>query len=276
MSKIGIISGSGLYEIKGLIIKKRRKITTPFGNPSDKYIIGEIENTEVTFLPRHGSRHNLPPHMINYKANIWGFKELGIKRIISVSAVGGIKKGLKPGNIVVLDQIIDMTKIRKSTFYDRKAGTTCLPDRQARSRGEVVHIDFTEPYCPEMCQVILKAGKLSKVPLKNGGTYVAVEGPRLETASEIRAFGMLGGDVVGMTGMPEASLARELEICYSGISVVANYAAGITKRKLTTKEVLNAMRASTEKIKQLLKQTFKLLPKQRTCPCREALTDVKI
>jgi 5'-methylthioadenosine phosphorylase len=127
-----------------------------------------------------------------------------------------------------------------------------------------------------MRQVILKAGKLSKVPLKNGGIYVAVGGPRLETAAEIRAFRMLGGDVVGMTGMPEASLARELEICYSGISVVANYAAGMTKKKLTTKEVINAIKASTEKIKQLLKQTFKLLPKQRKCFCREALTDSKI
>ncbi len=268
MLKIGIIGGSGLYEIKCLIIKKRKEITTPFGKPSDEYIIGQIGNTEVIFLPRHGSRHNLPPHMINHRANIWGFKELGVKRIISVSAVGGIKKGLKPGNIVVLDQVIDMIRSRESTFYEGRD--------VERPNGEVVHVDFTEPYCPEMRQVILKAGKLSKIPLKNGGTYVAAGGPRLETAAEIRAFRMLGGDVVGMTGMPEASLARELEICYSGISVVANYAAGITKRKLTTKEVIDAMKTSTEKIKLILKQTFRLLPKQRKCLCREALTDTKI
>jgi 5'-methylthioadenosine phosphorylase len=122
MAKIGIISGSGLYEIPGLRLKRRRAVRTPFGSPSDKYIIGEIEKSDVIFLPRHGSLHNLPPHMINYRANMWGFKQLGVKRIISVSAVGGIKRGIKPGNIVVLDQLIDMTKHRKSTFYDGKAG----------------------------------------------------------------------------------------------------------------------------------------------------------
>ncbi len=262
MSKIGVIGGSGLYEIKGLTIKKRKKITTPFGKPSDEYRIGQIGDAEVIFLPRHSSHHNTPPHMINYRANIWGFKELGIERIISVSAVGGIKKNLKPGSIVILEQIIDMTKNRKSTFYDGKDG--------------VIHIDFTEPYCHEMRKLLLKAGKLATVPLKNGGTYVAVEGPRLETAAEIEVFGILGGDVVGMTGMPEAALARELELCYSGISVVANYAAGINKKKLTATEVIEAMKASTEKVKSVLKESFNLLPKQRNCPCREALTGAKI
>jgi 5'-methylthioadenosine phosphorylase len=262
VSKIGIIGGSGLYEIKGLSIKKRERITTPFGKPSDKYLIGKLGNADVIFLPRHGGHHAIPPHMINYRANIWGFKKLGVSRIISVSAVGGIKKGLTPGSIVVMDQIIDMTKNRKSTFYNGRNG--------------VVHIDFTEPFCPEMRQIILKAGKLAKVSLINVGTYVAVEGPRLETASEIKAFSLLGADVVGMTGMPEALLARELEICYSGISVVANYAAGISKKKLTTTEVMEVMKASTEKIKHLLKETFTLLPEHRKCPCREALKEAKI
>ncbi len=262
MSKIGIISGSGLYKIKGLKITKRKKITTPFGKPSDEYILGKIENTEVIFLPRHGSRHNLPPHMINYRANIWGFKKLGIEKIISISAVGGIKKGLKPGDIVILDQIIDMTRNRKSTFYDGKTG--------------VVHIDFTNPFCPEMRQIILKSGRRARISLKDGGTYVAVEGPRLETAAEIRAFGMLQSDVVGMTCMPEASLSRELEICYSGISVVANYAAGINKKKLTITEVIEAMGASTEKIKRLLKETFTILSEYRMCSCKDALKEAKI
>ncbi len=262
MSKIGVIGGSGLYEIKGLILKNKEKITTPFGKPSEQYFIGKIGNIEVIFLPRHGSHHNIPPHIINYRANIWGLKKLGVERIISVSAVGGIKKGLKPGDIVVLSQVIDMTKKRKSTFYDGKTG--------------VIHIDFTEPFCPEMRQTLLKAGRRVRVPVKDGGTYVAVEGPRLETATEIKSFRILGGDVVGMTGMPEASLARELEICYSGISVVANYAAGINKKKLTTTEVMEAMRASTEKIKRLLKETFKILPEERKCPCKEALKEAKI
>ena len=262
MSKIGLIGGSGLYDIEGFVLKQKKSVTTPFGKPSDQYLIGKIGKTEIVFLPRHGKKHNIPPHMINYRANIWGFKKLGVERIISISAVGGIKKGLKPGDIVVLDQTMDMTRNRKSTFYDGKTG--------------VVHIDFTEPYCPELRRIIMKAGKQAKVTVKNGGNYVAVEGPRLETASEIKGFKLLGGDVVGMTGMPEASLAREVEICYSGISVVANYAAGISKTKLTVPEVMEAMHATTEKLKLLLKKTFSLVKEERECPCKDALKEAKI
>jgi 5'-methylthioadenosine phosphorylase len=262
MSTIGVIGGSGLYNIKGLILKKKKAVKTPFGNPSDRYTIAELKGRDIVFLPRHGSSHGIPPHMINYRANIYGFKKLGVERIISISAVGGIKKGLKPGDIVILDQIIDMTRNRKSTFYD---GRKC-----------VVHIDFTEPYCPEMRSVILKASKRSGVHVRDGGTYVAVEGPRLETSAEIKAFGRLGADVVGMTGMPETSLARELEICLSGISVVANYAAGISKKKLTTTEVMEVMGATAENLKRLLREALQLLPAQRNCPCREALKDAKI
>jgi len=262
MTRIGVIGGSGLYEIDGFILHKKQAVTTPYGKPSDRYLLGKIGNTEVVFLPRHGSRHNIPPHMINYRANIWGFRKLGVNRILSISAVGGIKKGLKPGDIVILDQVLDMTRNRKSTFYDGKNG--------------VVHIDFTDPYCPELRQTLMRAGKRVRVSLKNGGTYVAVEGPRLETASEIRGFALLGGDVVGMTGMPEASLARELEICYSGLSVVANYAAGMSKTKLTVAEVMEAMKATTEKIKRLLSETFRLIPAQRRCACGEALKEAKI
>lgn len=262
MTKIGVIGGSGLYEIQGLAVKNKKSISTPFGKPSDKYLVGEIGNKEVVFLPRHGSHHTIPPHMINYRANIWGFKKLGVSRIISISAVGGIKKGLKPGDIVILSQVIDMTRNRRSTFYDGKTG--------------VVHIDFTEPFCSELGKVMQKAGKNLKTTLKNGGTYVAVEGPRLETANEIKGFRILGGDVVGMTGMPEAALARELEICYSGLSVVANYAAGISRKKLTVSEVMEAMGDANEKIKLLLKEAFRLIPDERGCLCKDALDQARI
>lgn len=262
MSKIGVIGGSGLYEIEGFVLRKRQAVATPYGKPSDKYLLGKIGKTEVVFLPRHGSHHNIPPHMINYRANIFGFHKLGVKRVLSISAVGGIRKGLKPGDIVILDQVLDMTRNRKSTFYDGKNG--------------VVHIDFTDPYCPELRETLKKAGRRVRVSVKNGGTYVAVEGPRLESASEIRSFGILGGDVVGMTGMPEASLARELEICYSGLSVVANYAAGISRRKLTVAEVMEAMKAATTNIKRLLSETFRLIPDGRQCICSEALKEAKI
>lgn len=262
MSGIGVIGGSGFYNIEGLVIKKKKSINTPFGRPSDQYMIAELKGKEIIFLPRHGNKHGIPPHMINYRANIYGFKRLSVERIISISAVGGISKGFKPGDIVILDQIIDMTRTRKSTFHDGKEG--------------VVHIDFTEPYCPEMRHAILMAGKRTGVRVRNGGTYVAVEGPRLETASEIRGIAILGGDIVGMTGMPEASLARELEICFSGVSVVANYAAGISKKKLTTTEVMEAMSASTERLRAILKEVVHLIPDKRRCPCREALKDARI
>ncbi|RJQ50351.1 MAG: S-methyl-5'-thioadenosine phosphorylase [Nitrospiraceae bacterium] len=262
MSKTGVIGGSGLYEIKGLTVKGKKAVSTPFGRPSGEYLIGEMGKAEIVFLPRHGKHHNIPPHMINYRANIWGFHKLGVDRILSISAVGGIKKGLIPGDIMILDQVLDMTQNREATFYDGKGG--------------VVHIDFTAPYCPELRNILMKAGKRVNVPVKKTGTYVAVEGPRLESAAEIRSFGILGGDVVGMTGMPEASLARELEICYAGLSVVANYAAGISKKKLTVSEVMNAMKAATEKIKLLLKETFTLIPEGRKCPCKAALKEAKI
>lgn len=262
MSKIGVIGGSGLYEIDGFVLKNKKSVSTPYGKTSDQYLIGEIDNTEVIFLPRHGKHHDIPPHMINYRANIWGFKKLGVNRIISISAVGGIKKSLKPGDIVILDQVLDMTKNRKSTFYDGKDG--------------VVHIDFTEPYCQELRNILLKAGSKVKVALKPSGTYVAVEGPRLESSAEIKSFSLLGGDVVGMTGMPEASLAREQEICYAGLSVVANYAAGISKNKLTVTEVMEAMKETTGRIKLLLKKTFAIVPEERKCSCGDALNEAKI
>lgn len=258
---IGIIAGSGLYEMEGIVIKETRKVETPFGEPSDSYRIGKIAGTEVAFLPRHGSPHHIAPHKINYRANIWGFKELGAERIISVSAVGGISHEMTPGAIVVLDQIIDMTEGREFTFYDR---------------DEIVHIDFTEPYCPELRAAIINAGKRSVAKLKERGTYLCVNGPRLETAAEIKAFSLLGADVVGMTGMPEASLARELEICFAGIAVVTNCAAGISEKKLTTTEVMETMAKSVEEIRLILKDTFHAVLSQRTCGCKDALRDARM
>ncbi len=262
---IGIIGGSGLYEIEGFFLRKKKNILTPYGAPSDSYMIGEFSDRDVVFLTRHGSQHNIPPHLINYRANIWGFKELGVNRIISLGATGGISHEMKPGTIVVLDQIIDMTKGRDLTFYDG-----------GDSRGGVVHIDFTEPYCPELRESILKAGEKSGIALKKSGTYVCVNGPRLESKAEITFFSKIGADVVGMTAMPEASLARETELCYAGISVVTNYAAGITEKKLTTTEVIEVMKGTAKRLKELLKEAFNLTPFERRCGCKEALKEAKI
>ncbi len=254
---IGLIGGSGLHEIEGLKIIDEISIDTPYGNPSSVYKKGLIGNKEVLFLPRHGSPHSIPPHMINYRANIWGFKSLNVARIISVSAVGGINRNLSPGNIVLLDQIIDTTfGARVSTFYDK--------DR-------VIHVDFTNPYCPQMRDYAIKAAQNVNIPLEKTGTYICVNGPRLETEREIKFFSMIGSDVVGMTAMPEASLARELEICMCGISVVTNYAAGISEHKLTTTEVVETMQMSTERLKSLIKDVIIHLPNERSCFCKDSL-----
>lgn len=258
---LGVIGGSGVYEIEGIAIKEEKRISTPFGEPSDSYRIGEISGVEVAFLPRHGSPHHIAPHKINYRANIRGFKELGAERIISVNAVGGINPRLKPGSIVILNQIIDMTEGRASTFYDEE---------------EIVHVDFTEPYCPELRTALLTAGKKAGIALKENAAYICVNGPRLETAAEIKAFSMLGADVVGMTGMPEASLARELAICFSGIGVVTNFAAGISGNRLTTTEVVRAMAESAEAVKALLERTFASIPHTRNCMCKDALANAKM
>jgi len=261
MLKIGIIGGSGFYEIPGLTIKEYRGIKTPFGDPSGKYIIGEFPDREIVFLPRHGLQHHFPPHRVNYRANIWGFKELGVERIISISAAGGINPEIKPGIIIVPDQIVDMTNGRACTFYDG---------------DEVVHIDFTEPYCPELREYIFRAGERGGVELKRSGTYICVNGPRLETKAEIQIFLSMGIDIVGMTAMPEASLAREAELCLAGIVVVTNYAAGITEKRLTTTEVKEMMKGATGRVQHLLREAFSYIPIERSCTCRDALKEARM
>jgi 5'-methylthioadenosine phosphorylase len=258
---VGIIGGSGLYEIEGVVTKETRKLSTPFGDPSGPYLIGEFSGRKIVFLPRHGSRHHIPPHRINYRANIWGFKSLGVERILSVGATGGISQGTAPGAIVIPDQIIDMTKQRDSTFYDRE---------------EVMHIDFTEPFCPQVRDFLLKAGDSAGMELKKSATYVCTEGPRLETKAEIDFFSHIGGDVVGMTFMPEASLTREVEICYGGIAVVTNFAAGIKKQKLTAAEVIDVMNEAMAGLRRLLREVLSLLPADRSCTCKDTLREARV
>jgi len=262
MPTVGVIAGSGLYEMPGLKMLREERITTPYGDPSSPYGVGELDGIEVAFLPRHGVPHRIPPAQVNYRANIWGFQELGVKRIISVNATGGINADLKPGDIVITDQVIDMTQgARPSTYY---------------SLEEVVHVDFTDPYCGEMRKALLDAGVKAGIQLVDGGTYICVNGPRLESRAEIRHFDIIGADLVGMTGMPEASLARELELCMASVSVVTNYAAGISSYKLTTKEVMDVMAGTTERLKLLVKATLPLIPDERDCQCKDALKDARM
>ncbi|MEW6001427.1 MAG: S-methyl-5'-thioadenosine phosphorylase [Nitrospirota bacterium] len=258
---IGVIGGSGLYEVKEVVIKEVKNISTPFGDPSDSYRIGELSGKKIVFLPRHGSPHHIPPHKINYRANIWGFKEVGAQRVISINSVGGISREMKPGTMSIPDQIIDMTGKRESTFYDS---------------NEVVHIDFTEPFCPELKKSIFMAAERSGLKLKKSGTYVCIDGPRLETRSEIKFFSSIGADVVGMTLMPEASLAREAELCFASISVITNYAAGITEKRLTTKEVIEMMKEVAGQINRLLGEILGLIPVERKCFCKDALKEARM
>ncbi len=262
MSKVGIIAGSGFYEPGGkVVLTEVRKIKTPYGDPSDAYGTYESGEDSFVFLPRHGSPHHIAPHMINYRANIWGFKEMGVERIISVNAVGGISGEMKPGTLVIPDQVIDKTHGRASTFYDQ---------------DEIIHVDFTAPYCAELRKVILKAGESIGTTAKGSGTYVCVNGPRLESKAEIGYFSKIGADMVGMTAMPEACLARELELCYAVIAVVTNYAAGVTAGRLTAAEVVDMMKSSSGRIRNLVMKTLSIMPQKRECSCREALKEARI
>ncbi len=256
-----MIAGSGLYDIPGLEMIETRHLKTPFGEPSDAYRIGRVSGSDIAFLPRHGSPHRIPPHRINYRANIWGFRELGVRRILSVGATGGISSAVQPGDIVLLDQLLDLTSGRESTYYDGP---------------EVLHVDFTEPFCTELRERFFEASRRSDVAVVKRGTYICVNGPRLETAAEIRRYGMMGADVIGMTAMPEAILARELALCFSGIAVVTNAAAGLSAGRLTATEVVEGMHAATERLRTLVRAFFLLPAAPSACGCGRSLEDAKL
>lgn len=221
---LGIIGGTGLTKLTNLEITHRQVRRTPYGEPSGAMTFGRLCGEEVVFLARHGYGHTIPPHEVNYRANIWAMKEQGADRIVSIATVGGIREDLRAGSLVVPDQIIDYTHGRASTFavYGEKS---------------VVHVDFTEPYCATMRKEILVAATRAGVSVRDGGVYAAVQGPRLETLAEINRIERDGGDMVGMTGMPEAYLARELGLCYGTIGVVINDAAGRGVSKSGIREV---------------------------------------
>jgi len=257
--KLGVIGGSGLYEMKGLDVCGFENVSTPYGPPSADYRIGRFQDAEVIFLPRHGVPHSIPPHRVNYRANLFGFRELGVSQVLSISATGGLHPDMKPGTLVLLDQIVDLTSGRESTFFNGP---------------EIHHVDFTEPYCPEMREILGAAAEEAGVALHCGGTYVCTNGPRLETAAEIRLFSGFGADVVGMTGMPEAVLARELELCYGALSVVTNLAAGLSGGRLTTTEVVQTMHESRQRLSLLLAGAYaRLCSRPRSCTCGSALLD---
>jgi 5'-methylthioadenosine phosphorylase len=210
---LGIIGGTGLTQLANLEITHRKVARTPYGEPSGALTFGHICEQEVIFLARHGYGHTIPPHEVNYRANLWALKDQGVDRVVSVATVGGIHPSLLPGTLVVPDQIIDYTHGRAATFF-------------VDSDKPVTHLDFTYPYCVPMRDALLQAATRAGIRLRDGGVYGAVQGPRLETAAEINRMERDGADMVGMTGMPEAYLAREIELCYATVGAVVNYAAG--------------------------------------------------
>ena len=246
---IAVIGGSGVYDPKMLDDITDERIDTPYGPVT--VTSGIHQQTKVYFLARHGGKHSVPPHKVNYRGNIKALQNLGVEWIIATSAVGSLKKELKPGDFVLLDQFIDFTKKREYTFFD----------------DTVVHTDITTPYCPQLGKIIVKAAFDLGISLHTTGTYVCTEGPRFETPAEINMFALLGGDVVGMTTVPEVVLAREAKICYTSIATVTNYAAGISPSKITHQEVIDIMDTNSEMIKRLLSETIEMIPETKTCAC---------
>lgn len=278
---IGIIGGSGLYDIEGIKIIDEISISTPFGEPSDNYIIAEYNGKKAVFLPRHGKGHKYPPHLINYRANIWGFRKFGVNKILSISAVGGINPLLKPGDFVISDQFIDFTKARPSTFYEgvsSKEDDSQLDDevKNYLLNKRVVHIDVTNPFCPSMRKILKDICEEKGYRYHSKGCYVATEGPRLETAAEIKMLSLIGGDIVGMTLVPEIVLSRELNIHFASVNIVTNLAAGISEERLTSDEVIQTMKQKTQDIKKVILSFIERTPDKLDCSCEEVLKGAAI
>jgi 5'-methylthioadenosine phosphorylase/5'-methylthioinosine phosphorylase len=238
MTPLAIIGGTGLSQLSDLTIIKREQLTTPYGSPSAEFITGELNNARLIFLARHGNPHTIAPHNINYRANIWGLKQLGVQHIIAVAAVGGITEDMVPAHIAIPDQIIDYSYGRRHTFFEDEA---------------VNHIDFTYPYSQKLRSGLMTAASNAHIKISPKATYGCTQGPRLETAAEIVRMERDGCDVVGMTGMPEAALAKELDMDYAAISIVANWAAGKTEGEITMTEIERHLDKGMADMAELLK-----------------------
>ena len=254
---IGVIGGSGLYDIEGLKSVRRVQVRTPFGSPSDAIMVGTLGNVKVAFLSRHGRGHKLNPSEINYRANIYALKSLGVTRVISVSAVGSMKESIRPGDIVMPDQFIDLTKRRASTFFEG---------------GMVAHVAFGEPICGALARNVFSAGQQVGATLHRGGTYVCMEGPQFSTKAESRLYRQWGVDVIGMTNMPEAKLAREAELCYATMALVTDYDCWHeTEEAVTVEAILNTLHHNVALAKRIVQAVMPSLAECYSCACGHAL-----
>lgn len=256
-AEIGIIGGSGLYDPGIFEEVQELKVHTPYGVPSDNVIVGTVRGVKVAFLPRHGRGHRYPPHKINYRANIWALYSLGVRRIISVSAVGSLREDYRPGDFVLPDQFVDMTKKRDYTFYDGP---------------QVCHIQIgLEPFCPELRSLALQVARELGITVHEKGTYICIEGPRFSTKAESWIWKeVFKCDIIGMTLVPEINLARELGMCYLAICMVTDYDIW-AERIVTAEEVVKVMQENVEKAKKLLYELIPRIPKERKCRCEEVL-----
>lgn len=254
---LGIIGGSGLYEMEGMTNVREARVKTPFGDPSDSIVLGELEGITVAFLPRHGRGHRIPPSQINYRANVYAMKKIGASAILSISAVGSMKEKIRPGDIVVVDQFYDHTKFRPNTFF---------------TDGIVGHIQFADPVCPSLAGIALASAKAVVKRVHKGGTYLCMEGPAFSTRAESEIHRKWGVDVIGMTNMPEAKLAREAEICYATLALATDYDCWHEGHDdVSVDAILAVLRRNVENSKKIIREAAKRMAGREGCKCGETL-----
>ena len=256
---IGIIGGTGVYDASRISDVRSVNVDTPYGAPSAAITLGLLQETPIAFLPRHGKGHAIPPHSINYRANVWALHHLGVRRIVSPSAVGSLKEEYKPGHFVFPDQFIDQTKTRDYTFYDE---------------GKTVHVSLADPFCPTLRDHFSVQARALELPVHDRGTYVCIEGPRFSTRSESRMFRQFA-EIIGMTACPEAQLAREMEICYLSIAMVTDYDVWAEK-PVDVPEILKTLEENQSKSQSLLAQAIPTIPEARVCICATALEGAEV
>jgi 5'-methylthioadenosine phosphorylase len=256
-AEIGIIGGSGLYSMPGLTDIREVTQKTPFGEPSDAYVLGTLKGREVAFLARHGRGHRILPSELNFRANIYGFKQLGVERILSVSAVGSLKEEHKPGEFVIVDQFVDRTRHRVDTFF---------------GNGVVAHIAFADPVCPQLSESVAAACKKANVSGKRGGAYLCMEGPQFSTKAESNLYRSWGMDVIGMTNLQEAKLAREAELCYVTVAMVTDYDCWHPHHdSVTVEQIVGVLTKNAENACNVVREAVAAMPKERKCKCGSTL-----
>ena len=256
-AKVGIIGGSGLYAMAGLADTREARVRTPFGEPSDAFMLGTLEGHRVAFLARHARGHRISPSEINYRANIFAMKSLGVEQILSVSAVGSLREDLHPLEFLIVDQFFDRTRGRIATFF---------------SDGIVAHVGFDKPTCPRLSQTIARACERIGVPVHRGGTYVCMEGPQFSTLAESNAYRKMGFDVIGMTNLTEAKLAREAEICYASIAMITDYDCWHPGHdSVSVPDIISNLNKNTANVQKVLRETLRALAPADECKCGSAL-----